>query len=240
MMRGGNERTAVGAMSWLAVGAMAVVMLAPLAWAQAAAQPSTAPPNALQGFSQNRDKPVAIESTTLEVRDKDKVATFLGSVKLVQGDTTLRCKTLVVFYDQNVAPGASVAATAPAGSSNNQQIKRIEAKGDVVVTQKDQTATGENGTFDMASNTVVMTGNVVMTQGVNVVRGDRLWVDMNTGLSRVECKSAQCKVQALFQPNAVQNPKTDSKTEAGAGKDAAKPAPRLAPITSPLNLSRPN
>jgi lipopolysaccharide export system protein LptA len=96
----------------------------------------------------------------------------------------------------------------------------------------------------MASNTVVMTGNVVMTQGVNVVKGDRLWVDMNTGLSRVECKSSQCKVQALFQPNAVRDPKadakTDSKTEAGAGKDAAKPAPRLAPISSPLNLSRPN
>src|SRR5215470_10233342 len=83
------------------VWASAAAVLAALTWVQAAAQPSSAPPNALQGFSQNRDKPVAIESATLEVRDKDKVATFLGNVKLVQGDTTLRCKTLVVFYDQN-------------------------------------------------------------------------------------------------------------------------------------------
>jgi len=61
-------------------------------------QPSQ--PNALQGFSQNRNQPVNIESTTLEVRDKDKMATFLGNVKLVQGDTTMYCKTLVVYYEQ--------------------------------------------------------------------------------------------------------------------------------------------
>ena len=50
--------------------------------AAAFAQPvSKGPPNALQGFSQNHDQPVHIEAATLEVRDKDKVATFSGNVK---------------------------------------------------------------------------------------------------------------------------------------------------------------
>ena len=62
------------------------------------------PPNALQGFSQNRDKPIKISSASLEVRDKDKVATFSGDVHLVQGDTTLRSKSLVVFYNDESAP----------------------------------------------------------------------------------------------------------------------------------------
>src|SRR6185312_9129931 len=57
-------------------------------------------PNALQGFSQNRGQPVQIEAASLEVRDKEKVATFSGNVKVVQGDTTMRCKSLVVFYEQ--------------------------------------------------------------------------------------------------------------------------------------------
>src|SRR4051794_14170679 len=57
-------------------------------------------PNALQGFQQNRGQPVQIEAARLEVRDKDKVATFTGNVKVVQGDTTMHCKTLVVFYEQ--------------------------------------------------------------------------------------------------------------------------------------------
>jgi lipopolysaccharide export system protein LptA len=41
---------------------------------------------------------VHIEAATLEVRDKDKTATFSGNVRVTQGDTGLRCKLLQVFY----------------------------------------------------------------------------------------------------------------------------------------------
>jgi lipopolysaccharide export system protein LptA len=57
-------------------------------------------PNAMQGFSQNRDQPIQIEAASLEMRDKKKEATFAGNVKVVQGDTTMTSKSLVVFYDQ--------------------------------------------------------------------------------------------------------------------------------------------
>ena len=56
-------------------------------------------PNAMQGFSQNRDQPIQIEAASLEMRDKKKEATFAGNVKVVQGDTTMTSKTLVVFYE---------------------------------------------------------------------------------------------------------------------------------------------
>src|SRR5215217_4026284 len=58
-------------------------------------------PNAMQGFSQNRDQPIKIEAASLEMRDKKKEATFSGNVKVVQGDTTMTSKSLVVFYDQS-------------------------------------------------------------------------------------------------------------------------------------------
>src|SRR5262245_43618757 len=60
-------------------------------------QKNQGPPNALQGFSQNRDEPVKIRAASLEVREKDKMATFTGDVHVLQGDTEMRCKTLVVF-----------------------------------------------------------------------------------------------------------------------------------------------
>ena len=41
-------------------------------------------PNAMQGFSQNRDQPIQIEAASLEMRDKKKEATFSGNVKVVQ------------------------------------------------------------------------------------------------------------------------------------------------------------
>ena len=167
------------------------------------AQPSKGPPNALQGFSQNHDQPVHIEAATLEVRDKDKVATFSGNVHVTQGDTGMRCKSLVVYYEQNEADAdktKSVALANP-GPGGQQRIKRLEARGGVVVTQKEQTATGDLGLFDMQTNTVTLTGNVVMTQGQNVLRGDRLVVDLTSGVSRIESgKGGQGRVQGLFLP----------------------------------------
>ena len=71
-------------------------------------------PNAMQGFSQNRDQPIQIEAASLEMRDKKKEATFSGNVKVVQGDTTMTSKMLVVFYDSSSPPGARRRhATAP-------------------------------------------------------------------------------------------------------------------------------
>jgi lipopolysaccharide export system protein LptA len=172
----------------------------------------------MQGVSLERDQPVRIEAATLEVRDKVRQATFSGDVKLTQGDTTLRCKVLVVFYEDTAAPkkGAAQAQTQKGGTTA-QQIKRAEAKGDVFVTQKDQTASGDNGVFDLKSNTVTMTGNVVVTQGQTVMRGERMVVNLTTGVTKVDSSSGKGggRVELLAQPGA---------------KDAkAAPAPAPAP-----------
>jgi lipopolysaccharide export system protein LptA len=155
-------------------------------------------PNAVQGFSVNRDKPVQIEAAALEVRDKQKIATFTGNVQVVQGDTTMRCKVLVVHYDGEAQKGMTSATPGPGGS---QQISRLVAKGGVVVTQADQTATGDTGLFDMKSNTITLTGNVVVSQGKNVVRGERLVVDMTSGVSKIDSGASKGPVRMLIEQN---------------------------------------
>jgi lipopolysaccharide export system protein LptA len=179
-------------------GVVAALVLAGASGEAALAQPSKGIPNAVQGFSKNRDQPVQIEAATLEVRDKDKMATFSGNVHVVQGDTTMRCKVLVVHYDANT-PGALKSATPGAGGS--QQISRLEAKGGVVVTQAEQTATGDTGLFDMRANTITLLGNVVVSQGNNVVRGERLVVDMTTGVSKVDAGASKGPVRMLIEQN---------------------------------------
>jgi lipopolysaccharide export system protein LptA len=164
-------------------------------------------PNAMQGFSQNRDQPIQIEAAELEMRDKKKEATFSGNVKVVQGDTTMTSKTLVVFYDSSPAPAtpppanSKAAKSAPIqsatpGPGGSSSIKRLEARGSVVVTQKDQVVTGETAVFDTKTNLISMRGGVVLIKCQNVLRGDRLFVDMSTGVSRVESDSG--KVHALL------------------------------------------
>jgi len=97
---------------WIALGARtAIFSLAVITAGGATAQSAvTGVPNAMQGFSQNRDQPIQIEAATLEMRDKKKEATFAGNVKVVQGDTTMTSKSLVVFYDSTAAPAAPPAA----------------------------------------------------------------------------------------------------------------------------------
>src|SRR6202171_1035909 len=173
-------------------------------------------PNAMQGFSQNRDQPIQIEAASLEMRDKKKEATVAGKVKGVQGDTTMTSKTLVVFYDSTPAPAAAPAANSKAaaksapmqsatpGPGGSSSIRRLEARGSVVVTQKDQVVTGETAVFETKTNLITMLGGVVLTQGKNVLRGDRLMVDMTTGVSRVESDGG--RVQGLFQSSGQGGP----------------------------------
>jgi lipopolysaccharide export system protein LptA len=191
----------------------------------AMAQPGTNAPNALQGFQQNRGQPVQIEASRLEVRDKDKMATFTGNVKVVQGDTTLRCKTLVVFYEQGKDGQQAQASTqtmkaATPGPGGSSQISKLEASGGVTVNQKDQTATGERALFDMKANTVTLLGNVLVSQGPNVMRGERLVVDLTTGVSRVE--AGKGPVRMLIQ----QGPPQD---KGGSGSPPKTGPQRLAP-----------
>ena len=216
MMMFSPRRTSIGRIAHYACTAACALALVTVgeAVAQSAA---TNVPNAMQGFSQNRDQPIQIEAASLEMRDKKKEATFAGNVKVIQGDTTMTSKSLVVFYDSTSTPAPAPAANAkgadakganakaaksapmqaaspgPGGSSS---IRRLEAKGNVVVTQKDQVVTGETAVFDTKANMITMLGGIVLTQGKNVLRGDRLMVDMATGVSRVESDSG--RVQGLF------------------------------------------
>src|SRR5580692_1345788 len=83
--------------------AVTLALLAPGLAAAQAPRPAAGPPvqGLLQG-GQDKDQPVQIEAASLEVRDKNKMATFSGDVQVVQGDTTMKCQKLVVFYGQEV------------------------------------------------------------------------------------------------------------------------------------------
>lgn len=158
-----------------------------------------------------RGQPINITADTLELRDKEKIAIFTGKVKAIQGDSTIECAKLIVYYDgdQEAATprvaGATPAAKPSRGASTgslptSQQIRRMEAEGGVIVTQKDQVAQGDRGVYDMKANTATLFGNVTATQGPNVVKGDKLSVDLDTGYSRVESQGGSQRVSTTLIP----------------------------------------
>ena len=197
------------------VAATAVAIAVAACWSDASAQQKTqGPPNALQGFSQNRDEPVKIRAAALEVREKDKQATFTGDVHVLQGDTEMRCKLLTVFYEEET--GTRNVKAAEPGPGGDKQIRRIEAKGSVVVVQKDQNAAGDAAIFNMRENTVTLIGNVVVTRGTDVLRGQRLTVDLTSGVSKMDGG----RVDGIFQagPRGPPDPRNPVEKSSSADK----------------------
>lgn len=198
----------------------------------AAAQAPRPAPSPFQTLGQGTDQPVQIEASTLEVRDKTKQATFSGNVQVTQGETTMKCQSLIVFYGQEVgigADGAPVPAAAkatPGAPQGAQNIRRIEARGGVTVITKDQNASGDLGIYDLKTKTITLSGNVVVSQGQNVIHGQRVVVDTATGNARVESASSPGssgpggpgRVRALIQPGKGQTGGTSNFMTLGPGK----------------------
>jgi lipopolysaccharide export system protein LptA len=157
-------------------GLSAIVLIAALTAGAAPAAFAQSNANPFQGFSSDSGKPVDVKADSLEVRQSEQKAIFSGNVVAKQGESTLTAATLTIFYENS---GGEATPSASSG------IKKLEASGGVVVTSKDQKATGASGVFDMATNTARLTGDVVLTQGQNVLRGKELVINMKTGIARV-------------------------------------------------------
>ena len=182
-------------------GMLAAVAAATLAQAQGIG-------SSFQDYQGNLDEPINIEADLLEVDDKSKQATFRGNVVASQGGFSLKAKELIVYYAGNPSGEVTQARAGQQAEAAGQQgqagsIKRIEAKGKVIVATKDeQTATSEWADFDVEKQLVTIGGNVVLSQGENVLRGDRLVIDLKSGKSRFEVKSesGSQRIRGLFLP----------------------------------------
>lgn len=221
----------------LLLGAAATV-LGVLAAAPAPAQTMT---NSFGGFSKNSDEPIDIESDVLVVHDAQKYATFKGNVKAVQGSTTLQSRELDVHYlggggdsltkgpdttgSTAAAEGGSQGAGGGAGGKKGTQISKIEARGDVIITSdQDQTTTSDWALYDVPAQLVTVGGNVVLMQGKNVLKGDRLIIDLKTGESRFENRSSTTaggRIRALFMPEGAKPGDDSSKDDKSGGEKSA-------------------
>ena len=71
----------------------------------------------------------------------------------------------------------------------------MEAAGPVTIVSKDQTGTGDSGLYEKSENKVYLIGNVTLTQGPNVTKGDKLTYDLNTNQAAVTGR-----VRSMFLP----------------------------------------
>jgi len=149
----------------------------------------------------NKD-PISIQAMKLDYYDKEQKLIYRGNVVAVRGDTTLKTPMLTVFLTPK-------AAGAPKGPpSTGSQVRRMIASGPVTIISKGQIATGDSGLYIKAQDKIYLDGNVALSQGPNVTKGDHLVYDTNTDQAVVTGH-----VRSMFVPeNNDDTSKTTSKT----------------------------
>ena len=160
--------------------------------------------------------------------DKEGRAVFTGNVVAVQGESTMKCTIMTVFYEQRDQNGGQAAPATQA--ADDSAIKKIDCKGPVTIVSKTQVATGENATFDRGSNKILLIGNATLSDGPNVTKGERVLYDINTGVANIETTPGG-RVRALFVPGNG-GPAPTGAGNAAPGAGAAKPKPQQKPATN--------
>lgn len=155
--------------------------------------------------SDNKE-PIHIQATKLDYFDKEQKLIYRGHVVAVRGDTTLKTPVLVVFLTPK---GADTGKGPPSSQS---QVRRMEASGPVTIISKDQVATGDTGLYIKAEDKIYLDGNVTLSQGPNVTKGDHLVYDTTTGQAVVTGR-----VRSMFIPN-----NNDDGSSKATGKAAGK------------------
>jgi lipopolysaccharide export system protein LptA len=93
--------------------------------------------------------------------------TLTGRAEMIQGGNRLRADRLTFV----TADG---------------DLTRAEASGAVYFVTPEQTMRGDRAVYDLGTDQVTVTGDVILTQGQNVVTGGRLVYNVSTGNARME------------------------------------------------------
>lgn len=129
-------------------------------------------------LKQDTSQPVQITADSLTVNQTDGTAVFEGNVMAIQGEMRLGAARIEVMY-QDGGTG----------------IETLRALGGVTVVSATDAAESSEALYTIATGDLVMTGDVLLTQGQNTITGERLVVDLKAGTGRMEGR-----VQTVFTP----------------------------------------
>lgn len=147
--------------------ALACLTLAALAPVTAAGQGAEV---SFGGIRADTSLPVEVTADQLSVSQSDGTATFTGNVLIGQGDMRLSAAEVLVEY----------------GNAERSRIERLHATGGVTLVSGSDAAEAQEAVYTVATGEVVMTGDVLLTQGGSTLSGQKLFVDLATGTGRME------------------------------------------------------
>ena len=130
---------------------------------------------------------IEIISDELEWNEKEKIAYARGNASAEQKDKKLTADELIVHLSKDNK-----------NTNNNNEIVMIEAIGNVIFFSKEDKATGNNAVYNIVKNNIILDGNVILKRKENIMQGEHLEMDLNTGVSSISNGKEGEKVRMLF------------------------------------------
>ena len=174
-------------------------------------------------------EPIKIDADRLDVFDKEGRAVFTGNVVAVQGESTMKCTIMTVFYeqrDQNGGAGRALRRRAPTTARS----RRSTARGRSPSCRRPRSRPATTPPSTAAPNKILLIGNATLSDGPNVTKGERVVYDLNTGVANVETTPGG-RVRALFVPGSG-GPAPTGAGNAAPAAGTAKPKPQQKPATN--------
>ena len=133
--------------------------------------------------------PVDIVADEMQWNDNNKIAYAIGNAVATQGKKKISADKLIVHLDK--------------GEDNN-EIILIEAEGNVIFNNEKEVATGKIAKYNFIENNIIVEYGVTLKKDDNIMKGEFLIMDLNTGVSQISSNSDTNKVKMRFIPKKVQ------------------------------------
>ena len=182
-----------------------------LSLSAAAAAVLLAGPAAAQ-LATNSNAPVDITADELETANSACTSIWRGHAEALQDNARLRADVLTADFETKGDGGGGK-------SGGCGDLIRLKADGSVYYVTPQQKVHGDNAVYEAGSDTLTVTGDVVATQGQNVLRGTRMVFNTKTGQGHME-GGAKGRNKA-DRPRGVFYPK-DSNQPAGGAPAASR------------------
>lgn len=158
---------------------------------------------AQMGFDQKsltrKGAPIEIVSDKMEAFQEKRMIVFSGNAVAKQDDVSIKTDQISVYYKKSNEKKEKIGKQDVEVSG---ELDRIELKGHVSISQKDMSATGDEAVYYQDSGQFIMTGNPVLQQGKNIIKGCRVVIYANENRGKVEqcAKENSGRVTAIIQP----------------------------------------
>ncbi len=164
-------------------------------------------------FKAAERKPIQIVSDRLDAYQEKDLVEFSGHVVATQGERVIKSDALLVFFkkkaETNIEKKAEKKGNAAEGEAKVRDIDRIEAKGNVRISENDRIVTGELAVLYNEEQKIVVTGNPVMREGKNVITGDRVIVLLDENRGIVEGATGKRVTTTIYPEEAKEKKKKE-------------------------------